>query len=235
VPHTPTISLSRPAYPETNRKPAHRTTFALGQLDAALPRKHSGQTQLRFNRRNPSRHSILGILYNAASLCLQQNHPTSASTYQNTTTTMRKASRSEDNIGMDYRGQHSPATAFGGTLASSDRPSSGVEDFVDWDGPSDLQNPFNWSQPKKWRVTLLACFMTFIVQMNGTAMTSAAEQINESFNISDANFPHSYWPVLSWNLGGAVAPMLGLPLMENFGVRRTYLVHSAPYPTSSLD
>jgi len=66
--------------------------------------------------------------------------------------------------------------------------------------------------------------MTFVIQLNGTMMTSAAEQINASFYISDEKFPHSYWPVLSWNLGGAAAPLLGLPFMENFGVRRSYLV-----------
>lgn len=66
--------------------------------------------------------------------------------------------------------------------------------------------------------------MTFIVQINGTMMTSAAEQINESFHISDESFPNSYLPVLTWNLGGAAAPLIGLPLMENFGVRRSYLV-----------
>jgi hypothetical protein len=55
-------------------------------------------------------------------------------------------------------------------------------------------------------------------------LTSAAEQINESFNVSDEEFPHSYWPVLSWNLGGAAAPLFALPLMEHFGVRWSYLV-----------
>ncbi|KAF2642123.1 multidrug transporter [Massarina eburnea CBS 473.64] len=108
----------------------------------------------------------------------------------------------------------------------SGTPSSPTEEekFVDWDGPSDPLNPFNWSQTKKWRVTLLACFMTFVVEINGTAMTSAAEQINDSFHVSDATFPHSYWPVLSWNIAGAAAPLLGLPLMENFGVRWSYLI-----------
>lgn len=95
---------------------------------------------------------------------------------------------------------------------------------IEWDGPHDPENPFNWPDAKKWSVSLLACFMTFVVQLNGTMMTSAAEQINESFSISDEHFPHSYWPVLSWNLGGAAAPLIGLPLMENFGVRNSYLV-----------
>ncbi|KAF2469897.1 MFS general substrate transporter [Lindgomyces ingoldianus] len=73
---------------------------------------------------------------------------------------------------------------------------------------------FNWPVCKK----------TFVVQINGTAMTSAAMQINDTFHISDEHFPHSYWPVLSWNLGGAAAPLFALPLMEHFGVRRSYLV-----------
>lgn len=104
------------------------------------------------------------------------------------------------------------------------RPPLDEDKFVDWTGPDDPHNPFNWRTSKKWRVTLLACFMTFVVEINGTAMTSAAEQINESFRISDEHFPHSYWPVLSWNLGGAAAPLIGLPLMENFGVRWSYMV-----------
>ncbi|KAF1993723.1 MFS general substrate transporter [Amniculicola lignicola CBS 123094] len=104
-----------------------------------------------------------------------------------------------------------------------ERPRQPSQGFVDWNGTEDPENPFNWSKSKKWTVTLLACFMTFVVQVNGTEMTSAAEHINKSFNISDEHFPHSYWPVLSWNLGGAAAPLLALPLMENFGVRWSYL------------
>lgn len=65
---------------------------------------------------------------------------------------------------------------------------------------------------------------TFVVQTSGTAMTSVSSQINASFNLSDEHFPHSYWPILAWNLGGAAAPMLALPLMEHFGVRWSYLV-----------
>ncbi|CBX99577.1 similar to MFS multidrug transporter [Plenodomus lingam JN3] len=107
---------------------------------------------------------------------------------------------------------------------TKEEPSNGTNDCVTWNGPKDPENPFNWALLKKWRVTILACFMTFVVQINGTMMTSAAEQINHSFHVSDQDFPHSYWPVLSWNLGGAAAPLLGLPLMENFGVRWSYMV-----------
>jgi hypothetical protein len=103
-------------------------------------------------------------------------------------------------------------------------PEVASEKSVRWSDAQNTLNPFNWTDAKKWRVTILACFMTFVIQLNGTMMTSAAEQINVSFHVSDESFPHSYWPILSWNLGGAAAPLLGLPLMENFGVRRSYLV-----------
>lgn len=104
------------------------------------------------------------------------------------------------------------------------KPQSGLDtEYVTWTGQVDPENPFNWAVAKKWRVTILACFMTFVVQINGTMLTSAAEQINESFHVTDEHFPHSYWPILSWNLGGAAAPLLGLPLMENFGVRYSYM------------
>lgn len=96
-------------------------------------------------------------------------------------------------------------------------------EFLTWTSSSDPSNPFNFPVRKKWRTTLLACSMTFLVQVSGTMLTSAASQINTSFSISDEAFPHSYWPVLSWNLGGAAAPLMGLPLMENFGVRWSYL------------
>jgi hypothetical protein len=124
----------------------------------------------------------------------------------------------------DFEAQQLPQTdgsANGEKLA--EQATNKTIDFV----PNDPENPFNWEISKKWRISILACAMTFIVQINGTMMTSAAEQINESFHVSDEVFPHSYWPVLSWNLGGAAAPLVGLPLMENFGVRWTYLVRYA--------
>lgn len=59
--------------------------------------------------------------------------------------------------------------------------------------------------------------------MNGTMITVAHEAINEQFNISDASFPNSYWPVTSWALGGGVFTLIILPLMEDFGLRPAFL------------
>ncbi|CAG8177144.1 unnamed protein product [Penicillium nalgiovense] len=95
--------------------------------------------------------------------------------------------------------------------------------IVSWDGPRDPENPYNWSLCEKWLLTALAVFATFMTMINGTIITVAHDPMNERFNISDANFPHSYWPVTSWAIGGGCFSLLVLPLMEDFGVRWVFL------------
>jgi MFS family permease len=84
-------------------------------------------------------------------------------------------------------------------------------------------HPFHWPVAKKWRVTLTACYVTFIVGFNATALTAAASRTNAAFHISDSAFPHSVWPVTAWNTGGALAPMVVLPILEDYGTRNGYL------------
>lgn len=105
-------------------------------------------------------------------------------------------------------------------------PNSDATDIeiVDWDGPNDPENPFNWPTRKKWIITIVGLFSTFICLINGTIITVAHEAINEEFGISDAAFPNSYWPVTSWALGGALFVLVLFPLMEDFGVRWAYMI-----------
>lgn len=88
----------------------------------------------------------------------------------------------------------------------------------------DSDDPSNWSVTKKWRLTLIACYATFIVGFNATAFTVAVNETNAAFNISDDAFPNSVWPITAWNTGGALAPMVVLPIMEEHGTRPGYLV-----------
>lgn len=135
-----------------------------------------------------------------------QKEDQSASLAQMSRSAASRSSKEESEIETQQQPQNS-ALANGGKLAPAI-----TNKTIDFE-PNDTDNPFNWKTWKKHRICILACAMTFIVQINGTMMTSAAEQINESFHVSDEVFPHSYWPVLSWNLGGAAAPLVGLPLM----------------------
>lgn len=96
--------------------------------------------------------------------------------------------------------------------------------LVDWNGPEDPENPYNWPQRKKVTVTAIALFATFVSMLNGSILTVAHNAINSEFNVSDEMFPHSYWPVTSWGVGGALSSLVLLPIMEDFGVRYVFLM-----------
>jgi MFS family permease len=113
----------------------------------------------------------------------------------------------------DFRNQESSAQSAG----------LGIDHPLQWNGPNDPANPFNWKVKTKWNVTLTACYITLLVGLNATAMTSASEVINEQFGISDRHFANSYWPVVSWTVGAAGAPMMILPILEDFGMRIGYI------------
>lgn len=86
------------------------------------------------------------------------------------------------------------------------------------------RNPFNWSLKRKWFITLLAAWVSFSVGLNATSILSAASALGQEFGFSDDNFPTSYWTVTSWTMGAAIGPMIGMPLLEEFGVRKGYLI-----------
>ena len=54
---------------------------------------------------------------------------------------------------------------------------------MDWDGPNDPENPQNWSQGRKWRLTVLASFLTVNVTFASSAPSSATQQLAQQFNI----------------------------------------------------
>ncbi|KAL8967995.1 MAG: hypothetical protein Q9197_005118 [Variospora fuerteventurae] len=84
-------------------------------------------------------------------------------------------------------------------------------------------NPYNWPEKKKWAIIFVAAAVTLLVGLNATATTTPSIVIAERFHVSDLEFPHSYWPVTVWNTAAAFGPMVGLPLLESFGIREGYL------------
>ncbi|KAL8735512.1 MAG: hypothetical protein Q9181_002755 [Wetmoreana brouardii] len=85
-------------------------------------------------------------------------------------------------------------------------------------------NPFNLPRRRKWRLTLTAASVTLLVGLNATAIATPARSIAHDFHISEDSFPNSFWPITVWNTGAALGPMIGLPLLENFGNRKGYLL-----------
>jgi MFS family permease len=105
-------------------------------------------------------------------------------------------------------------------------PDTPVRLTVDWDGVKDPENPLNWSYRRKWLLTGASCFMCFAVGLNALAITSASDKVDLRFGIDDtgSNTYNGYWIVTVWNAGATLAPLIGLPMMESFGVRKGYLV-----------
>lgn len=54
---------------------------------------------------------------------------------------------------------------------------------VEWDGPDDPDNPQNWSQKRKWLLTILASFLTVNVTFASSAPSSATQQLAQEFQI----------------------------------------------------
>lgn len=116
------------------------------------------------------------------------------------------------------------ATPREGEAEKCDSDASDSEKQAPLTWHDDPRNPYNWPHMKKWCVTVLSCFVTFIVGINGTAMTAASDEINSQFGQSDEHFPNSFWSVFSWTLAAGIVPLAVLPLMETFGVRKAYLL-----------
>ncbi|KAK6063637.1 major facilitator superfamily transporter [Seiridium cupressi] len=110
--------------------------------------------------------------------------------------------------------------------STSQPPNPRDEDVivVDWAGPADPGNPFNWSTKRKWLATGLGLLATFSSIINGSIITTAHLEIDADFNTDETSFPHSYWPVTSWGVGGGLFSLALLPLMEDFGVRPAFLL-----------
>ncbi|KAJ5763415.1 hypothetical protein N7533_002096 [Penicillium manginii] len=92
-----------------------------------------------------------------------------------------------------------------------------------WKDEHDPENPYNWPVTKKWALTYIAAFMTFLTMMNGTIITVAHFEISDTFNVDETAFPHSYWPVTTWAIGGAFSALFILPLAEDLGTRPVFL------------
>lgn len=107
-----------------------------------------------------------------------------------------------------------------------------AHDEIDWDNSS--HNPFNWPAWKKWTTMATACWVTFIVGLNATAITTASEEITAEFNLGTGIFEKAFLPVTAWNAAAALVPLLTLPLMDTYGVRYGYVVSAANYYSLSL-
>lgn len=91
---------------------------------------------------------------------------------------------------------------------------------MDWDGPDDMENPKNWSNLKKWAITMVVAAMTLVVTLGSSLFVSGTFDIMAKMHASQTL-------VLSgltfYLVGLSLGPILGAPLSELFGRRIVYI------------
>ncbi|OQE46397.1 hypothetical protein PENCOP_c001G08100 [Penicillium coprophilum] len=95
-------------------------------------------------------------------------------------------------------------------------PGSGTEDdpyAVSWI-PNDPRNPMNYSELKKWTLTMLVAVATLAVSLVSSAYTGGLREIIMQFNIGQEV---ATLGVSLFVLGFAIGPLLWAPLSELFG------------------
>ncbi|KAF7122566.1 hypothetical protein CNMCM5793_000591 [Aspergillus hiratsukae] len=108
-------------------------------------------------------------------------------------------------------------------------PSQGEHDLpkkdpnlVSWDGPDDINNPFNWPVRKKTRQLVLMAFNTFITPLASSMFAPGVANVMRDFHSTDTML--ASFVVSVFVLGYMVGPFLIAPLSEMYG--RVPLYHA---------
>ncbi|KAI0061852.1 MFS transporter [Artomyces pyxidatus] len=83
--------------------------------------------------------------------------------------------------------------------------------LVDWYGPTDPDNPWNWSTPKKTWVMFQTCLLTFAVYIGSGIYTAGIASVSEDFHVSVVA---STVGLTLFVLGYGIGPMVWSPLSE---------------------
>ncbi|KAJ6464893.1 MFS polyamine transporter [Mycena sanguinolenta] len=97
---------------------------------------------------------------------------------------------------------------------------------ITWDGPNDQTNPQNWSDGRKWLITLTCVVMTVNVTFSSSAPTSATIAILEAFDISTEI---SYLVTSTFLLGYVFGPLFWGPGSELYGRRPIFFFTMSMY------
>ncbi|KAK7204377.1 major facilitator superfamily protein [Myxozyma melibiosi] len=91
---------------------------------------------------------------------------------------------------------------------------------VGWDGPDDPANPFNFSNRRKWCITMIAAMVTFCVAFASSVFTAGIADIAADFGVSTTV---ATLGLTVYILGFAFGPMVFAPISEVYGRNVVYL------------
>ncbi|ODV77957.1 MFS general substrate transporter [Suhomyces tanzawaensis NRRL Y-17324] len=95
--------------------------------------------------------------------------------------------------------------------------------YVDWDGPDDPENPYNWPLFQKTIFILEIAFLTTSVYMGSAIYTPGIQELMEEYEISQTL---AMLPLTMFVIGYGIAPMVLSPMSENayFGRTSIYVI-----------
>ncbi|KAI1127210.1 major facilitator superfamily domain-containing protein [Nemania abortiva] len=120
----------------------------------------------------------------------------------------------------------------GRDVASETRNSSTLESsqeatVVDWDGPKDLENPYNWPKSKKMAHVVIVSLFSLSANLAATMFAPGAEQLAVEFHFTDPTI--EAFTVSIYVLGFAVGPIFLAPLSELYGRLVIYNICNVVY------
>lgn len=86
--------------------------------------------------------------------------------------------------------------------------------LIDWDGPDDPENPQNWSNAKKWAITMILAVMVVTVTFASSIFSTASIAVSKKFDVPQEV---GILGVSVFVLGFAFGPIAWGPLSERFG------------------
>lgn len=99
---------------------------------------------------------------------------------------------------------------------------------LEWDGPDDKENPFNWPNWKKWFITFTVALVCLCVSLGSSLYVEGVPELEEKFGISQTL---GLAGLTFYLVGLALGPVIAAPMSEMIGRRAIYL---STFPFSML-
>ncbi|KAK3718324.1 hypothetical protein LTR37_005137 [Vermiconidia calcicola] len=112
-------------------------------------------------------------------------------------------------------GEHDLEKAEPSTTTDGEPEEPRDPNVVDWDGPDDPQNPYNWPASKKWSNIAILSFLTLLTPLASSMFAPGVPDVIEEFN--EPNPALATFVVSVYILGFAFGPLFFAPLSEMYG------------------
>ncbi|KAL4786577.1 major facilitator superfamily domain-containing protein [Aspergillus varians] len=99
-------------------------------------------------------------------------------------------------------------------------PSLKEPDVVDWDGPTDPNNPLNWPKAKKNIQVVFVSIFTLYANLAATMFAPGAAELIQEFRVTNSTV--AAFTVSIYVLGFALGPLILAPLSELYGRLKIY-------------